>query len=141
MLYCMQLGLAASFLLPVCAQVLGGTRFGRVSGRISDPQGAPVANVHVLLLDERGRTVQEMSSDSEGRFQCTDIEPGHYKVRAEISSFAPVSADVTVSDGQEASVELKFVQIASVRQAVTVVGASAPSSLTPDPSERIVIHD
>jgi hypothetical protein len=141
MLYCMQLGLAASFLLLLCAQVLGGTRLGRVSGRISDPQGAPVANVHVLLLDERGRTVQEMSSDSEGRFQWADVEPGHYKVRAEISSFAPVSADVTISDGQEASVELKFVQIASVRQAVTVVGASAPSSLTPDPSERIVIHD
>ena len=140
-LYCMQLGLAASFLLLVCAQVFGGTRLGRVSGRIFDPQGAPVANVHVLLLDERGRTVQEASSDSEGRFQCADIGPGHYKVRAEISSFAPVSADVTVVEGQEVAVELKFVQIASVRQAVTVVGTSAPSSLTPDPSERIVVHD
>ncbi len=52
-----------------------------------------------------------------------------------------MSADVTVVEGQDATVELKFVQIASVRQAVTVVGASAPSSLTPDPSERIVIHD
>ena len=141
MLYCMQLGLAASFLVLVCVGASGVERLGRVSGRILDPQGAPVASVRVSLVKDSGMAVQAASSDSEGRFQWADIEPGHYKVRAEISSFAPVSADVTVVEGQDATVELKFAQIASVRQAVTVVGTSAPSSLAPDPSERIVIHD
>jgi hypothetical protein len=76
MLYCMQLGLAASFLLMVCVGASGGTRLGRVSGHIFDPQGAPVANVRVSLVKDSGIAVQAASSDSEGRFQWVDVEPG-----------------------------------------------------------------
>jgi hypothetical protein len=120
---------------------LSGAAPGRVAGQIFDPQGNPVANVHVRLLDARGETVRETMTDTEGRFHWADVEPGSYRVTAESSSFAPVGSVVAIVAGKETTVELRFGQIASVRQAVTVVGSSAPSSLTPDPSERIVVHD
>ena len=120
---------------------LPGAAPGRVAGQIFDPQGNPVANVHVRLLDARGETVRETMTDTEGRFHWADVEPGSYRVTAESSSFAPVGSVVAIVAGKETTVELRFGQIASVRQAVTVVGSSAPSSLTPDPSERIVVHD
>jgi len=53
-----------------------------------------------------------------------------------ISSFAPAAADVTVSENRDTVVNVQFQQIASVRQAVTVTGSSAPSSLTLDPLTR-----
>jgi len=120
---------------------LSGAAPGRVAGQIFDPQGNPVANVHVRLLDARGETVRETMTDTEGRFHWADVEPGSYRVTAESSSFAPVGSVVAIVAGKETTVELRLGQIASVRQAVTVVGSSAPSSLTPDPSERIVVHD
>ena len=53
-------------------------------------------------------------------------------------SVTPMMADVTVVEGQDATVELKFARIASVRQAVTVVGGHV---FVANASERIVIRD
>src|SRR5271156_161787 len=132
--------LGVSFFLFFCSYVSGATS-GRIAGQIVDPQGNPVANVRVKLLNARGETLRETVSDPEGRFRWSDLEPGSYTVTAESSSFAPVNAVVAILEGKETALNLRFRQIASVRQAVTVVGSSAPSSLTPDPSERIVVHD
>jgi len=124
-----------------CWSAPGATRVARITGQIVDPRGDAVASVRLSLLNEAGVRIRESSSDQQGRFGWSDIEPGKYTVIAEISSFAPISSTLTVLEGQEAIVNLQFKQIASVRQAVTVVGTSAPSPLTPDPSERIVVHD
>ena len=99
MLYCTQLGLAASFLVLVCVGASGVERLGRVSGRILTMHKVRGELCRVSLVKDSGMAVQAASSDSEGRFQWADIEPGHYKVRAEIS-LAPVSADVTVVEGR-----------------------------------------
>src|ERR1700690_3869960 len=123
------------------SQLPGAAHLGRLAGQIFDPAGAASANVRVTLVDDSGALVRAAISDSEGRFSWSDIKPGQYPITAEISSFAPVSSTVTIPEGREVAVTLKFKRIASVRQAVTVVGSSAPSSLTPDPSETIVIHD
>ena len=45
-----------------------------------------------------------------------------------------------VAAGQQQSINMQFQQIASLVQALTVT-TSAPSSLTPDPSQNIVVHD
>jgi hypothetical protein len=124
-----------------CWSASGATRLGRISGQIVDPRGDAVATVRLSLLNEAGVRIRESSSDQQGRFGWSDIEPGKYAVTAEISSFAPIRSTVTVLEGREAIVNLQFKQIASVRQAVTVVGAPSPSPLAPDPSERIVVHD
>jgi len=137
--------LAGVALLAVClssvstAAAAAGT--GRLSGEILDPQGSPVANVRISVATTAGVTVRETTSDQDGHFGWLDLEAGRYRITAEISSFAPVSAAATIAEGREAVINLRFSQIASVRQALTVVGSSAPSALTPDPSERIVIHD
>jgi hypothetical protein len=44
------------------------------------------------------------------------------------------------ADNRNRLVSLQFRQLVSVTQAITVV-ASAPSSLTPDPAQSIVVHD
>jgi hypothetical protein len=54
--------------------------------------------------------------------------------------FVPVIVDVSLDAGQQKEISLQFQQLDSVLQAITVV-ASAPSSLTPDPAQTVVIHD
>jgi hypothetical protein len=59
---------------------------------------------------------------------------------AEEPTVVSVILEVSVSQGQQKQVTLQFRQLASVLQAITVV-ATAPSLLTPDPAQSIVIHD
>ena len=51
-----------------------------------------------------------------------------------------MTLDVSVPRGRQKQVTLQFRQLVSVSQSITVV-ASAPSLLTPDPAQSIIIHD
>jgi hypothetical protein len=128
-------------LLVACSSVLGGPDPDRVSGKITDPEGVVVSGVRVKISNADGIVVRETVSDQKGTFNFGEIESGKYKVSAESSSFAPITADLTVVKDQSSDLKLQFQQIASLRQAITVVGTSAPSALTPDPSEHVIVHD
>ncbi|HEY2820720.1 MAG TPA: TonB-dependent receptor [Candidatus Acidoferrum sp.] len=133
---------ATLFVLLFGASCIAQTR--RVSGQIVDPQGSPVANAHVTLVPRAGSSTptREISSDATGRFAFDDISAGTYTLTAEISSFAPATVEFVVAREKPLSeVMLQFRDVASLRQAVTVVGDSAPSALTPDPSQHVVVHD
>lgn len=128
----------AGLLLPL--SLSASTNAGRVSGKILDPRGVPVAGAHLKLLNSAAALIREAKSDEQGSFILEDIEPGEYQLTAEEPTFVSVVLDVLVSGGQQKQVTLQFRQLASVSQTITVV-ASAPSLLTPDPAQSIVIHD
>ena len=111
-----------------------------LSGRVVDPQGAPVAGAELTLLNAGGSAVTRATTGDDGRFTLTNIDPGDYQLRAESPSFVTVIADVAVGSGHQSEVALQFQQIAAVQQQVTVV-ASDPSLMTPDPAQSIFIHD
>ncbi len=117
-----------------------GPETGRVSGRVLDPQGAPVSQAHVALVNAAGTTVGETNSDGQGNFVLPGFDPGVYQLVVESPSFVTVVQNVSLGLGQQQQVNVQFQQLVSVQQQVTVV-ASAPSSLTPDPAQSIVIHD
>jgi hypothetical protein len=112
----------------------------RISGRVLDPQGAPVSQARVKLLNAAGAAVGESHSDDQGRFTLNGIDPGVYQLIAESPSFVTVVQNVSLGGGQQQQLSLQFQQLAAVHQSITVV-ASAPSVMTPDPAQSIVIHD
>jgi len=127
-------------LLRVCLNLSATADAGRVSGKILDPRGTPVVGAHLKLVDSTGALIRETTSDEQGKFIFDAVEPGQYRLTAEAASFVSVTSDVFVANGQHEQITLQFRQLISVQQAITVV-ASAPSSLAPDPSESIVVHD
>jgi hypothetical protein len=133
-LRCMTYALLLCFPAAVAASPL------TLSGRVLDPQGNVVANSHVILRDSSGNVLSETTSDAQGKFQFVDIAPGRYRVTAEAQSLNPANAEVALSAGHDADITLQFQHLAPVVQSVTVLGASS-SALTPDASERIVVHD
>ncbi len=80
------------------------------------------------------------SSDAQGNFVLEGIDAGEYQLTGEFAAFVPVIVNVSLTAGQQKEISVQFQQLASVLQAITVV-ASAPSSLTPDPAQTVVIHD
>jgi len=91
-------------------------------------------------VNSAAAVIREAKSDERGSFIFGDIDPGEYQLRAEEPTFVAVTLDIPISRGQQKQVTLQFRQLVSVSQAITVV-ASAPSLLTPDPAQTIVIHD
>jgi hypothetical protein len=123
----------AGLLLPL--SLSASTNAGRVSGKILDPRGVPVAGAHLKLLNSAATLIREAKSDEEGSFILGDIDPGEYQLTAEEPTFVSLIFDVSVARGQQKQATLQFRQLASVSQAITVV-ATAPSLLTPDPAQH-----
>jgi len=135
------LRIAAVCFLWTCACLKAGASGEHLAGKTLDPQGAPIGDVHLRLADLTGRAASETTSDSQGNFDFGEVSPGTYSVTGEISAFAPVTIQVSVVAGQSQEITLQFEQIASLRQAVTVVGSPTPSVLTPDPADHVFVHD
>src|SRR5271165_6004160 len=131
---------AALFLFFFCTHVWAAPETGWISGRVLDPQGAPVSQAHVKLVNAAGTAVGETHSDEQGRFTLDGFDPGVYQLIAESPSIVTVVQNVSIGPGQQQQVSLQFQQLAAVHQSITVV-ASAPSVMTPDPAQSIVIHD
>ena len=132
--------LLALLLLAGCSILSAATDEARVSGKVLDPRGVPVADVHLKLLDASGALTREIKSDDQGNFVFSDLDPGEYRLAVEDPTFVSVFLDVAIGRAEQKQVTLQFAQLASVAQAITVV-ASVPSLLTPDPAQTVVIHD
>jgi Carboxypeptidase regulatory-like domain len=129
--------------VPVCIFALcaiAEAETGSIHGQVIDPQGAIVAAAKLKLFNAAGTKVAEVDSDAEGAFQFSNVDPGVYGLTAESPAFARVALSVSVASGQQQEISVRFEQILSAGQQVTVV-ASAPSILTPDPARTVFIHD
>ena len=65
-----------------------------VSGRILDPQGAPVVGAHLKLVSAGSIVGPEVISDADGMFALRNVESGLYQVQADFPSFVSVTNDM-----------------------------------------------
>lgn len=109
---------ALLLLLPVIA--VGQGYFGTVSGELTDPSGAVVAEAKLVLTDQDKGFSFTTISDSVGRFVFTTIPPGMYTIVAEMKGFEKAihkNIKVTVSENATANLTLK---VGSETQTVSV---------------------
>lgn len=70
---------------------------GRISGKILDPQGVPVAGAHLKLVNAGGNLIRESTGDSQGNFTLDGVDPGEYQLRGESDSFVSVIVNVSLA--------------------------------------------
>src|SRR5256885_3996714 len=110
-------GVNASFRLLVCLPLLAAritvaaNNAGRVTGRITDPQGAAISGAQIKITGQRNVTVCETKTDPQGYFACSGIGAGLFAVSAAAPRFAPVSTVVRVAPGEAAQVNLQFLAL------------------------------
>jgi hypothetical protein len=114
--------LTALVCLPLLAQQTG------ISGRVSDPSNATVANVAVTATADDGTKVTT-TSNKDGLYQFPGLRAGNYLLRFEVAGFAPSERSLTLLVGQTATVDVA-VQLAQTASAVNVeaVGAAVDTS-------------
>src|ERR1700691_2132001 len=80
---------------------------GRIWGKVLDPQGSPVENAHVKILNSSGALTRESTSDSLGNFSFEHIDIGQYRIVAEYPSFAAVTVGISILAGRPREINLQ----------------------------------
>ncbi len=100
-----KLMLAALLLFASSAASLGQTETGQLSGKISDPNGALVAGATVTVKSVNTGRELTATSNEEGTYTVTNLQPGLYDVTTSAQGFAPSTQRVQVTVGSRTPVE------------------------------------
>ena len=120
-----------SAFLAVLALALGGAvtaqeRFGTLTGRAIDQQGAAVPGVTVTVTNTQTGEVRTFVTDGNGQYIAADLNPGRYTVSFELSGFARVERmDVTVQLGRTFELNADM-RLGALTETVQVTGEAAP---------------
>ena len=80
---------------------------GRILGTVFDPQRAGIPGATVTVTNLATNIARTTQTDAEGNYVITPLDPGNYRVSAEISGFqTAVREGLTLTVGQAARVEL-----------------------------------
>jgi len=109
--------LALALATPVAAQQTES----RILGRITDANGGVLPGVTVTITAGQTGAVRTAVTDAEGRYVVTNLAPGAYEVRVELSGFAPNRGAVQLGVGDVKPLDLSL-SVAGVTEAVTVAG-------------------
>ncbi len=105
------------------ATLASGT--GQLSGQVTDPSGAVIANATVRVYDESNNLVGETTSDDEGNYEFDSLPMGNHRVEVEQQGFQRmVFGGVNVSAG--ANVQNAQLNVGNLNSSIAV--SSAPSA-------------
>src|SRR5688572_7060302 len=111
----------AAFSGPALAQSFLGT----IRGTVTDPQGGAVAGASILIVDESTGVPRTAETDSEGRYEATNLRPGTYRVEVVTSSFKKAEQTGIVVRASGVARADVTVEIGALNETVTVSAEAA----------------
>jgi outer membrane receptor protein involved in Fe transport len=101
-------------------------RFGTLTGRVTDQQGASVPGVTVTVTNTQSGEVRTYVTDENGQYLAPDLNPGRYTVAFELSGFSKVErADISVLLGRSFQLDAQMA-VGALTETVQVTGEAAP---------------
>lgn len=100
-----------------------GADFGRLTGKVLDPQGNPLMGVTVLIMgpvtlktDPLPSKIERILTDAQGKFVAENLLPGWYSLKVTAPARFPAHMDaVHVESGQTANEKFVLADIFSVK--------------------------
>src|SRR5471030_439474 len=103
---------------------------GRLSGTVTDTQGAVMPGVTVTVTSPALIGVQATVTEANGKFLFPSLPSGTYRVAFELSGFQKVNREnINVVTGQTIAADVQL-PLASLAESVTVTGASPVVDVT-----------
>jgi hypothetical protein len=117
-----------SLLLPATATAQQGTT--EVRGQVTDPQGAVLPGVNIVVRNQDTGMFRETVTNADGTFFVSGIVPGMYQIEAELQGFKKYSRrDVRLEIGKTATADLRL-EVGSLEETITVQAESPIVDLT-----------
>lgn len=99
---------------------------GTIVGTVKDPQGALVTGAKITTINTATAEVREATSDDNGTFTITNLEPGKYRVSIDATGFQTVVyEEVTVETSSRVPLDVAFTGIAGAQGSVTITAEGA----------------
>jgi hypothetical protein len=96
---------------------------GTLRGTVTDSQGAVTPGVTVLIRNQATGVERTVVSDETGLYVAASLQPGMYRVEAQLQGFQTQSKDVQVDVAETVVLDMKL-GLAGVAEQVNVVGAT-----------------
>lgn len=106
-------------LLPAAAQVANGS----ITGRLADSTGAAIPNAVVTLTKTETGVTQQSKANGDGTYTFPALQTGTYRVTAAQAGFKNAESTVTLTVGQNATVDLTL-EVGSSNETVNVQASS-----------------
>jgi hypothetical protein len=95
---------------------------GQISGVVTDPQGLPVSQATVQIVNQDTLAKRETQSDEMGHYSASYLPAGRYQVVVQVQGFgAAVSQDISLAAGQSTTYNVQL----AVGQVNETVGVQA----------------
>jgi len=95
-----------TFTLLICPVILQAqTETGQIIGKVTDPAGALVTGATVTVKSAETGTTRTATTNEQGQYTITNLQPGLYDVTVQASGFAPKTQRVQVTVGSQVSLE------------------------------------
>ena len=118
--------LLVAFTLALTGLATAQERFGALTGRVVDQQGAAVPGVTVTVTNVQSGDVRTFVSDANGQWMAQDLNPGRYTVAFELQGFSKVERpDILVQLGRSFEVDAEM-RIGALTETVQVTGEAVP---------------
>jgi hypothetical protein len=118
---CSMLVAVILFLAGTIAAQVGNT--GTVLGTVTDPSGAVVPGVSVMLRNTENNLTNEIVTDQSGEFRFLTVPAGRYELTAEKRGFTKVLHSVfAVHAAEPARVDV-VLKVGAASEQVTITGA------------------
>jgi hypothetical protein len=111
----------AVLLVALSATAFAQLETGQIAGRVTDPNGAVVPGAAVVVKSVETGAERAATSDAEGAYAVTNLQPGLYDVTVEAQSFAKSTQRVQVTVGARASLDTQLSVTAIPGETVDVV--------------------
>jgi hypothetical protein len=119
-------GLCLANSCPLPAQVAGGT----LSGTITDPSGAAVANAQIVIKNVATGVAKTATTNTDGLYSAANLLPGEYEVAVSATGFnTEIKRGITINVGSEPVFNLTL-QIGTLANRVEVTTEAPTVQLT-----------
>jgi uncharacterized protein involved in tellurium resistance len=111
-----------------------------LKGRVLDPQGNPLTDASVQLVDH-DQVLVRTTSGSHGQFLVKVKSAGEFVVKAGAPGFQPITRSITIRSTGNPEIEIQMTQLSSRIESVTVTADVNESDvLSPDPGEKVFVR-
>ena len=81
---------------------------GAMRGTVQDQGGGVLPGAAITVTNTRTGATARVTTDSNGSFAVARLQPGEYRVHAELLGFRSADAQVTVADGATETVDFSL---------------------------------